>query len=378
MLENRINRVTIRNFRSIEDVTVDLEDLTVLVGPNGSGKSNFVDALHFVSDALRYGLVGTFSSPKRRSGMNSIQRRPPHGQSRGNVEIEIDLTLNGQASHYGFILSSPGFNEYRIESEACTVGEFYYEIKQGEVYRYKFSQADIRMAIQDKNLRLPLVSGLPEFVTLYNFLTSTGFYSFFPDDLPHIQPSSEHYPLSERGENLAAVLHDFESENYEGWRDELYKTLSHIVPGIRQDNPIRVIQVVGGNFVVYIQHDDGNLFELARESDGTIRVLTLLTALYQRPPLSVIGIEEPEALIHPGAMGILSDVIYEASHRSQIILTTYSPDFISRVKAESLRIVELVNSSTKIGPLMEEQRQIIEEQLFSGGDLLRIEGLRRG
>lgn len=82
-------------------------------------------------------------------------------------------------------------------------------------------------------------------------------------------------------------------------------------------------------------------------------------------------------MIHPGAMGILSDIIFEASHHSQIILTTHSPDLISRFKADTLRIVELVDGSTKIGPLREDQRQIIEDQLFGGGDLLRLGGLAR-
>jgi type I restriction enzyme M protein len=43
-------RVELRNYRSIEDVSVDLAPFTVLVGPNGSGKSNFADALVFARE----------------------------------------------------------------------------------------------------------------------------------------------------------------------------------------------------------------------------------------------------------------------------------------------------------------------------------------
>ena len=52
MLANRINSITIRNFRNLADVTVDMEDLTVLVGANGTGKSNFLNALRFVRDVI--------------------------------------------------------------------------------------------------------------------------------------------------------------------------------------------------------------------------------------------------------------------------------------------------------------------------------------
>jgi predicted ATP-dependent endonuclease of OLD family len=42
----KIQTVRIRNFRSIADQTVELQDYTCLVGPNGSGKSNVVHALN--------------------------------------------------------------------------------------------------------------------------------------------------------------------------------------------------------------------------------------------------------------------------------------------------------------------------------------------
>ncbi|USZ48427.1 AAA family ATPase [Halomonas sp. DN3] len=47
-----ISRVVVKNFKSIGYCEVKLGSLTYLVGANGSGKSNFVDALHFVRDAL--------------------------------------------------------------------------------------------------------------------------------------------------------------------------------------------------------------------------------------------------------------------------------------------------------------------------------------
>ena len=41
-----IQRVTIKNFRALKEVVVELRPLTVLVGPNDSGKSSFLDAIH--------------------------------------------------------------------------------------------------------------------------------------------------------------------------------------------------------------------------------------------------------------------------------------------------------------------------------------------
>ncbi len=116
---------------------------------------------------------------------------------------------------------------------------------------------------------------------------------------------------------------------------------------------------------------------MASESDGTLRALALLMALNQMPGPSIIGVEEPELMIHPGAMGVLANVIRGTSHRSQVILTTHSPDLITNFPVNSLRIVDLENGATKIGPVREDERQIVEDKLFKAGDLLRLGGLER-
>ena len=45
-----VQRVSLKNYKSIADCDVLLRPLTFLVGPNGAGKSNFLDALRFVAD----------------------------------------------------------------------------------------------------------------------------------------------------------------------------------------------------------------------------------------------------------------------------------------------------------------------------------------
>lgn len=41
----RIARIRIKNFRCLEDVTVEFDDVTTLIGPNGVGKSTVLHAL---------------------------------------------------------------------------------------------------------------------------------------------------------------------------------------------------------------------------------------------------------------------------------------------------------------------------------------------
>lgn len=371
MLANRIRRVTVRNYRSLGDVTVDLDKLTVLVGPNGSGKSSFLDVLRFVRESLQLGLDAALLAHDR-GGIGSVRRYSSKGRPY-DVFISLDLELNGQAGLFEFTLGSVKRNEFIVKSERCYVGEDGYEIKDGKLVQSNISQA---IVIQERNLTLPLVGNLKEIAPLYDFLTGMGFYSIFPNNLRPPQRPGSSSLLDENGENLASVLRNFIREESNPWQQALYESLALIVPGISPEAPISVRQT-GSYLVVRIKYIDGSVFDLALESDGTLRVLGLLTAIFQKLPLPLVGIEEPELYIHPTALAVLNDVFQEAAHRSQIILTTHSPDLISLLGAEPLRLVERVEGMTQINRVTQGMIQVVNESIFKAGDLLRIGGLER-
>jgi predicted ATPase len=50
-----IEHITIRNFKSIGEVSVDLSPVTVLIGRSGVGKSNFLRAIRFLRNFLLLG-----------------------------------------------------------------------------------------------------------------------------------------------------------------------------------------------------------------------------------------------------------------------------------------------------------------------------------
>ena len=117
--------------------------------------------------------------------------------------------------------------------------------------------------------------------------------------------------------------------------------------------------------------------DLQHEADGTIRFLAILAALYQERYLSPLTIEEPEKAIYTDALGVLCDVLQEASVSYQVIITTHRPDLIDDLPVHSLLIVEKEDGVTKIGPLSEPERSSVEENLFSIGEIMQMEGLRR-
>jgi type I restriction enzyme M protein len=88
-------RIELRNFRSIESVTVDLAPLTLVVGPNGSGKSNFADALVFARDVALDASVAVES----RGGILGVRRWRPTKPTDVTVDVRAarsrrDLEIN--------------------------------------------------------------------------------------------------------------------------------------------------------------------------------------------------------------------------------------------------------------------------------------------
>ena len=377
-----ISQLKVKNYRSLADVTVSFEVLTVLVGLNGSGKSNLVDVLRFVSEALTHGLD---SAVIKRHGMSALRRWSGKGRPY-DVEIGLEVTVGDIAAKYAFTLGSQLRGEYRITSESFSMlpKENYsgltgsYSISDGE---WIAPPNGAQPEIQRTALMLPLLAGLSPYREAYAVLTGMSFYDFLPDELAEPQRDANRYPLDDRGSNLATVLRELKQTNESastGLQQALWRATGDV-----QDYRI---ERVGRYLVTRLRHANGQaepgpLFDLSQESDGTLRILAILAALYQEPPRALIAIEEPELTIHPGALAVLWEEIAGITQRdgrqTQIILTTHSPDLLDMCEADQIRVVEKINGLTHVGPVAEEQKQIIQQKLFAPGQLLQAQGLRR-
>ena len=60
-----------------------------------------------------------------------------------------------------------------------------------------------------------------------------------------------------------------------------------------------------------------------------------------------------------------------------MIVTTHSPELLDRAKDDEILVCEHVDGVTKIGPLAAAQRALVREGLFSVGEIMRSEDLRR-
>jgi hypothetical protein len=171
-----LNRIILRNYKSIGYCDVRLGPLTYLVGINGSGKSNFLDALHLVRDALNGSLDNALNE---RGGLSEVRRRSSGHPTHFAIRLEFTLK-NGAQGHYAFNVGALKDRGYEVQTEQCVIrgigkGPFF-RIERGTVQ--DASEATFPAVTPDR-LALVAASGLAAFRPVFDGLTAMGFYLDF-------------------------------------------------------------------------------------------------------------------------------------------------------------------------------------------------------
>ncbi len=368
-----ITRVILKNYKSIAACDVQLQPLTFLVGRNGSGKSNFLDSLRFVADALNFSLEHAI---RDRGGINDVRRR-----SRGHpnhFSIGFAFTLpNSATGHYIFSIGSRPRGGYEVQSETCIFQRQYFHVNKDSVVTTSVKAAPA--AVTDR-LYLVNASGLPEFRPVYDAFSRMGFYNFNPDIIRDLQAPDPRDVLARDGSNLTSVLNQLSSSV----KKDIEEYLALVVPSVHSVD----VEKFGHKETLEFRQDVAGdkypwRFLANNMSDGTLRVLGMLVALFQgdqdaqkRVPL--VGIEEPETALHPAAAGVLLDGLRDAAHKTQVIITSHSPDLLDNkdLDVDSILAVEAHGGNTAIAQVDEASRSVVRDRLFTTGELLRLDQLQ--
>ena len=383
-----ITKVTLRNYKSIASCEVQLRPLMFLVGPNGAGKSNFLDSLRFVADALDSSLDHAI---RDRGGINDVRRRS--GGHPNHFSIRLAFTLPEGSGHYAFRISALPRGRYEVQTEECRLWseqfptqEEYFYVKNGTVTE---TSVEVAPAATPDRLYLVNASGLKEFRPVYEAFSQMGFYSLNPDKIRDLQAPDPGDLLIRDGSNLASVL----AQLLPPVKGRIEEYLAAVVPGVRG---VEVREIGPKETLEFRQGVAGAKYPwrfLANNmSDGTLRVLGILVALFQasssrscigenhdtKKRVLLVGIEEPEIALHPAAAGVLLDGLRDAADKTQIIITSHSPDLLDDkdLEVESVLAVEAHGGTTTIARVDEAGRSVVHDRLYTTGELLRLNQLQ--
>ena len=372
-----LRRVVLRNYKSIGLCDVRLGPLTYLVGVNGSGKSNFLDALHLVRDALTTSLDNALNE---RGGLSEVRRRSSGHPTHFGIRLEFALRT-GEQGHYAFNIGALKGRGYEVQTEECALGGIgrgpFFRIERGTI---RASSEAAFPAVTADRLALVAASGLTAFRPLFDALAAMGFYNLNPKLMRELQKPQEGRLLKPAGENIASVIGHLERVAPAQLQmvQEYLQTVVPMVHGLERKQ-------VGPMETLEFRQDMAGAkhpwrFLALNMSDGTLRALGVLVALFQGTPdyaPTLVGIEEPETALHPAASAALREALARAARQTQVLVTSHSPDLLDdrTLSADAFLAVVFEGGETRIAPLDVASRSTMREQLFSAGELLRLNQL---
>jgi len=207
-----------------------------------------------------------------------------------------------------------------------------------------------------------------------------SFCAPYPNTLRKLSPPDKEQGLREDGSNWATVVRSLKrTPRGRQALERIAEVMRVAVPGYQD-----VSVSTAGSYLVpqltLATSADGmrrsEKFDPVQLSDGTLRVFGILLALYQDPAPPLLVIEEPEQTIHPGVLPALAEAFKEASERTQIIVTTHSPQFVDQFDPSEVRVVWSQDGLTNISPIKPTQVEAVKRQLMSLQEFMSAEGLQ--
>jgi len=343
----RIEQLHVENYRALRAIDVrEITPLTVLLGPNGSGKSTFFDVFNFLSECFQYGLRhawdrrGRAKELKTRGQVGPVVIELKYRERPGNPIITYHLAID-EGPRGAFV------DEEWLQWRRGERGKpfRFLEYKQGKgkaVSGDTPDEKDRRVEVPLKSPDLIAVNALGQFAehprvaALREFITD-WYVSYLSIEDTRGQPEAgPQERLSKTGDNLPNVI-QYLRENYPERLDRIFETLRTRIPRL---DKVLAEPMPDGRLLLQIKDAPFDQPILSRfASDGTLKMLSYMTVLYDPAPPQFIGIEEPENFLHPRLLPELAEECRRASEHSQFMVTTHSPFFLNSVKPNEVRVL---------------------------------------
>jgi len=316
-----ILNVEINNFKSLREISIDLERFTVFVGANGSGKSSVLGAIH---NAVR----AATGNPQK------VFAHERHGDwiyTRGG---EGELSIKCRTETGEFSVSAMPPDGYPPAPEFLQKGLWQYHVTpQGQALSVALEPARKMVFLQMNAVTMSLPS-------------------YVKEDPPRMEYT---------GEGLASVLAFMALNDPEGFerlveiartlipklqrirfrKATVYKTVSELVKFGNDTIERRNRQPYQGELIL-LDFDHAENVSARTASEGTMLMLGLLTVLLGPTRPRILLLDDIEHGLHPLAQKQLVAVIGQIMAKFpdlQILATAHSPYLLNYLAPEQVRIM---------------------------------------
>ena len=347
-----LQKLRVRGFKSLADVTVAFPRMAVLFGPNSAGKSNLLEAIRALSG------IGTRSSLTNALKVDSIRGHPfeaftlPAGgipelasTRTALFSIEADLTHYRYEVEIGIVYRSGALSVRREHLERRRS----YRRHKPAIEQHGSAYLSVRH--QRRRGRPPeLATGRSRSVLSRPEFGRVGGYDHIHEARaelrkwrayhldPRVAMRAETAPLEAtdigtRGQHLVPFLYNLKDQHRKHF-NAVVRTTRTIIPGL---DAIDVeLDTRRGTLDLSVSQD-GTPYSSRVVSEGTLRVLAMCAILVNPEPPSLLALEEPENGVHPRRVELIAEMLTNLALQRgrQVIVTTHSPVFCNAVLREA-------------------------------------------
>lgn len=379
-----LGRVSFKNYKNLDDDQVELQRLNLFIGSNGSGKSNLVGSLRFFKESL----TGLPSESRRLSRLEEAilglggryildaRLAPP---AKVNLSFTLQSPDKGKAYQYTIELLVQGAGKEVVAQDENLIEKI--GLNPENIVAI-FSSLSARERSTDYNIEDTDEKKSSVRRTVIDAVSGWLFYNANQMSLgtiraaePKIGPSDRF--LSPYGENLPLVFDNLDQE-YPDFGETITTAMREILPWTKKVRAVRSGRL--GLVVEWSFHAPGSEMErfyLTEMSDGSVRMLSWAMVLLSPEPANLLVIEEPEIGVHVAWMPALAKWIKSAAQRTQVIVSTHSPDLLDQFTDEIPNVLVFQESSKRknrfaIQRLEQDRLTDRIEQGWQLGDLYRV------
>ncbi len=377
------------DFKNFASAELDLfEPLTVLLGRNGSGKTNLIEGVELLATLAR-GVPFNEITDVDRGGSFEVRGGLRWCIRFGAAKLELRfdqavIPFRGkhQSVDYFIEIALNGRNDVQLSAERLRIGDrdlFDATNCGGELVEIKYSNfkpgrnpgaqvsasrsvlsryEEIVSSNHANNPSLRESTGLVR--SMRRYLRNSYIFDPQPKAMREYARVDSNPRLLRSGANLSAVLFAL-SKSHEK-NEEQQATLQRITDVIRQipEEPFTRIgfaETSLGDVMAGFVSDEGGeknggkLVDARLLSDGTLRMLGIVTALETVPESSRIVIEEFDNGLHPSRAKLLVHTLFETASRRKlnVLVTTHNPAFMDALDEPHMNSVLVCHGDESIG-----------------------------
>ena len=322
-----LDKLTIKNFKSIREQTLELGRLNVLIGSNGAGKSNLIEIFRFLREIVNQNLADYTGT---KGGADSLL----HFGRKQSAEMSFQLNFGeGHGKSAYFVSLKPTDEDDFLIGKEKAYDSIEPDHAEGYIKPISASARESKLKILDNEVAQTVWKDMDSF-RVYHFqdTSDTAAVKFTCD-------VEDNRVLRPQAENLAAFLYWMQQKQPDHFAN-LEDTLRQIAPFFEE---FRLAPSKLNTEKIRLEwKEKGNdaYFNAAALSDGTLRFICLATLLLQPELPPIILLDEPELGLHPSAIAVLADLLKAASVSSQIIVSTQSVTLVNQMNARDIIVVD--------------------------------------